>query len=173
VIHRPSDPLRSLRALHEEIDGKTRELAARHRERLVCRRGCSNCCVDGIGVFEIEARRIRAQHAELLATGRPHPPGACAFLDDAGACRIYDDRPYVCRTQGLPLRWFDEDRDGVRREWRDICPLNERPDEPLESLPTDACWTIGEVESRLAALQRTADGTRRRIRLRDLFDSAG
>ena len=51
---------------------------------------------------------IRAEQAELLGKGRPHPPGACAFLDGEGACRVYDSRPYRCRTQGLPLRWFDE-----------------------------------------------------------------
>jgi len=163
------DPLTALVALHAEVDRKTAELEARHAERLVCRRGCSDCCVDEISVFDVEARRIRANHARLLATERPHAPGACAFLDDAGGCRIYDDRPYVCRTQGLPLRWFDEDVRGARTEWRDICPLNERADEPLESLPPDACWTIGDTESALARLQQAFDATRRRTRLRDLF----
>jgi len=165
------DPLTALVALHTAVDRKTEELEVRHAERLVCRRGCSDCCVDEISVFEIEAQRIRANHARMLATQRPHPPGACAFLDEAGGCRIYDDRPYVCRTQGLPLRWFDEDERGARTEWRDICPLNELPDEPLESLSPGACWTIGPTESDLAELQRAFDGTRRRTPLRDLFGS--
>jgi len=164
-----SDPLAALVALHAEVDRKTEKLEARHAERLVCRQGCSDCCVDEISVFDVEAQRIRTNHEQLLATQRPHAPGACAFLDEAGACRIYDDRPYVCRTQGLPLRWFDDDGDGARTEWRDICPLNERAEEPLESLPADACWTIGATESGLGGLQQAFDGTRRRTRLRDLF----
>jgi len=171
MSRQPPDALHALLALHAEVDRKTGKLELLHAERLVCRRGCSDCCVDDISVFEVEAQRIRANHTQLLATQPPHAPRACAFLDAAGACRIYDDRPYVCRTQGLPLRWFDEDERGARTEWRDICPLNERDDEPLESPHPDACWTIGGAESSLAHLQQTLDGSRRRTRLRDLFGS--
>jgi Fe-S-cluster containining protein len=154
--------------LHEEIDARAEALAQRHRGRLRCGRGCHACCVDGITVFEVEAERIRRNHAALLATGRPHSPGACAFLGDAGECRIYADRPYVCRTQGLPLRWLEEDADEVV-ERRDICPLNEAG-EPLEALPEDACWTLGPCEERLRRLQEAADGGKgRRIALRAIF----
>jgi hypothetical protein len=119
-------------------------------------------------VFEVEAERIRAAHGELLRSGRPHPPGACAFLGDAKECRIYPDRPYVCRTQGLPLRWLDDD--GVER--RDICPLNEAG-EPLETLASDECWSLGPAEERLRRLQAAADGgALRRIALRSLFETS-
>ncbi|MBK7707050.1 MAG: hypothetical protein IPJ30_15135 [Acidobacteria bacterium] len=53
----------------------------------------------------------------------PHTRGACAFLDQ-DACRIYPDRPYVHRTQGLPLRWIEDDLEEAFK-YRDICPLNE------------------------------------------------
>jgi Fe-S-cluster containining protein len=156
-------------ALHDEVDAAAAALAARHRDRLRCRRGCSACCVDGITVFEVEAERIRAHHARLLAQGAPHPPGACAFLGDAGECRVYEDRPYVCRTQGLPLRWLEQAEDETIHERRDICPLNEAG-EPLEALPEDACWTLGPVEARLRRLQEADDdGADRRVALRDLF----
>jgi Fe-S-cluster containining protein len=117
-------------------------------------------------VFEVEAERIRTRHAGLLATGEPHARGACALLDAEGACRVYADRPYVCRTQGLPLRWIDEGR-GV--ELRDICPLNE-PGEPLETLSESACWTLGETEARLAELQRDFGRAGQRVALRALFE---
>ncbi len=42
---------------------------------------------------------------------------ACPNLDDSGACLIYENRPLVCRTFGLPLR------DGARY-LGDICDLN-------------------------------------------------
>ena len=159
--------LSGLLRLHAEVDAQSAALAARHASRLQCRRGCSACCVDGITVFAIEAERIRAQHAELLAHGAPHAPGACAFLGAEGECRIYADRPYVCRTQGLPLRWIDEER---QAELRDICPLNEAG-APLETLPAESCWTLGETEARLAALQRTFGAAGERVALRALFDS--
>jgi hypothetical protein len=118
----------------------------------------------------VEAQNIREHHAELLATGTPHAEGACGFLDERGACRIYGERPYVCRTQGLPLRWIEE-RDGSAVELRDICPLNE-VGEPIQGMRADACWSIGPVEERLALLQLAARAESPRIRLRDLFLTA-
>jgi hypothetical protein len=164
------DPLRAVERLHAEVDARCGALAERHQERLRCRLGCASCCVDDVTVFEVEAERIRAHCADVL-DGAPHPPGACAFLDASGGCRIYAHRPYVCRTQGLPLRWIDfSDAQGAA-ERRDICPLNETH-EPIEELPAEACWELGPVESRLAALQASGQEGRtlRRVRLRDLFE---
>jgi len=160
-----------LRRLHDEVDRCARVLAERHRARLRCGRGCHACCVDDLTVFEVEAERIRAGHAELLQHGRPHPVGACAFLGDAGECRIYADRPYVCRTQGLPLRWLGAGPvPGEIVERRDICPLNESG-EALEELDSADCWTLGPVEDRLRRLQQARDGgSGRRVVLRDLFE---
>ncbi len=157
----------SIELLHADIAREARRLHVLHAARLECQEGCKSCCVDDLTVFDVEAERIRARHAQLLATGVPHPEGACAFLDELGACRVYADRPYVCRTQGLPLRWVEE-RDGAAVELRDICPLNE-DGPPIEELSADACWGIGPVEERLANLQRgTAKGAQR-TPLRDLF----
>jgi Fe-S-cluster containining protein len=165
-----SDAQDALRAFHAEVERAARALAARHRARLRCERGCHACCTDDISVFEVEAERIRRAHGELLRSGRPHPPGACAFLGDAGECRIYAERPYVCRTQGLPLRWLEEAAPGVER--RDICPLNEAG-EPLETLPAGDCWTLGPAEERLRGIQAaSAGGALRRVALRSLFRGA-
>ena len=159
----------ALRQLHADVDRAAAALAERHRGRLRCGRGCSACCVDGLTVFEVEAERIRRAHPELLANGAPHPAGACAFLGDAGECRVYADRPYVCRTQGLPLRWLEEGPGDTAVERRDICPLNEAG-EPLEALPEDACWTLGPFEERLRGLQDAlSPGAPRRVMLRELF----
>jgi Fe-S-cluster containining protein len=167
------DPQARLRALHDEIDREAASLAARHRARLHCRRGCNACCVDGLSVFEVEAERIRSRHPVLLHEGTPHPPGACAFLGDAGECRVYAERPYVCRTQGLPLRWVEEDASGERVERRDICPLNAEG-EPLEALAEADCWTLGRFEQRLRRIQEALDGgAGRRVALRALFRRRG
>lgn len=150
-----------IETLHDEVESEARVLAERNRDRMVCRRGCFGCCVDDISVFEVEAARIRAFAPALLAEGEPHPPGMCAFLGEEGECRVYAVRPYVCRTQGLPLRWIDEEAEA---EFRDICPLNDER-EPLETLDESKFWTLGDTEERLARLQ--PDG--RRVRLRQLF----
>jgi len=163
-------PLETLSQFHAEVDEQSSALHALHAGRLQCRKGCSGCCVDDLTVFAVEAESIRGHYGELLAQGTPHREGACAFLDDTGACRIYEHRPYVCRTQGLPLRWIEE-RDGDPMELRDICPLNEAGD-PVETLAAEACWTIGPFEERLRRLQLAADGRLTRVRLRDLFEKA-
>lgn len=157
-----------LEKFYAEVDEQARRLEQVHAARLKCRRGCSSCCVDGITVFSIEAENIRQNHTELLATQTPNTNGGCAFLDEAGACRVYESRPYVCRTQGLPLRWLDEVDDEIY-ELRDICPLNDEG-VPIEELPEEKCWTIGDFEARLAELQaKFGNSEVTRITLRDLF----
>ena len=169
TIANPAEALDALARLHAEVDREVARLEAVHARRLRCGRGCAGCCVDGLTVFEVEAEAIRRHHAALLDEGVPHPPGACAFLDEEGVCRVYPHRPYVCRTQGLPLRWLDEDAAGTPVEFRDICPLNEDGD-PIEALPAEECWTLGPAEARLAALQASAaGGALRRVPLRSLF----
>ncbi len=134
---------------------------------LTCRQGCAQCCVDDVTVFEVEAERIRRARPEVLAQGAG-PVGACPLLDDHGSCRVYEQRPYVCRTQGLPLRWLD-DQGGETVERRDICELNDERLSLLE-LDPEQCWTLGEFEGRLATIQHVLDGGElRRIALRALF----
>ena len=159
-------PRSDIESFHDEVDALTARLEELHRDRLQCSKGCAGCCVDDISVFEIEADLIRRKHADVLQTA-PHPEGACAFLDDEGACRIYASRPYVCRTQGLPIRWVDE-VDGQPVEYRDICELNEEG--PLiTSLEPQACWPIGPAEAKLQALQAQHGEPMARVKLRDLF----
>jgi hypothetical protein len=118
----------------------------------------------------IEAEMIWQDRPDLLSGGQPHPPGACAFLDISnGGCRIYECRPYVCLTQGLPLHWIDEDEDGTLLEHRAICPLN-LEGVPLNELPESALWLIGPFEIRLANLQSEWDeGEQQRVPMRALF----
>jgi Fe-S-cluster containining protein len=57
----------------------------------------------------------------------------CPNLDDSGACMIYEARPLVCRTFGLPLR------DG-RKYIGDICELNFRDATDKDRL--GAAWDL-------------------------------
>ena len=173
------ETIEEVRRLHVEVETLASDLVRQLGDRLVCRCGCSDCCIDDLTIFPVEAAVIRAGAAEILATARPHPSGRCAFLDDGGSCRIYPFRPYVCRTQGLPLRWMNEDPGGEVREMRDICPLNDEAirslGERLEDVPPETCWTLGEFEGRLAGLQASLEGFSdqlSRVSLRSLFDIA-
>jgi Uncharacterised protein family (UPF0153). len=159
------EALEGLLSLHAAVDRESALLAERHRDRLACGLGCIGCCRDDITVFTVEAERILRHAGALLEAAGAHEMGACAMLGARGECRIYENRPYVCRTQGLPIRWIDEE---ALAEYRDICPLNENG-EPLESLDEDACWTIGPAEERLRDLQLAFSGSFDRVPLRQLF----
>ncbi|MFA6957655.1 MAG: YkgJ family cysteine cluster protein [Thermoanaerobaculia bacterium] len=58
---------------------------------------------------------------------------ACPALDDDGACRIYENRPLMCRTFGLPIR---EGRDYLGQE----CELNFV--EALRDEKESAAWDL-------------------------------
>jgi len=160
--------LAQLRRVHAEVDRVADGIAQRLGEQLKCGPGCNLCCQDDLTVFEIEALRIRDEFPELLRTKTPGPTGQCAFLDEAGRCRAYAARPYVCRTQGLPLRWLVFDS-GDWTEFRDVCEVND-DDFPLETLAERDCFTLGPIEELLRELQAAlASGQMTRVKLRDLF----
>ena len=84
-----------------KIDTAVQKAFDRAKDALKCAKGCSSCCVDGLTVLPVEAALIEA-------SGRFPPaksmPGMCAFLDESGACSIYEVRPVMCRTHGLALK---------------------------------------------------------------------
>ncbi len=95
------DPLIEHKAALAKIDGAVALASSKAGDALVCKRGCASCCVDGLSVLPVEAALIEE-------SGLMPPPvsaaGACAFLDEDGACSIYPVRPVLCRTHGLALR---------------------------------------------------------------------
>jgi uncharacterized protein len=158
--------LSQLQTFYKTLEKETTRLEKTHAERLQCKKGCAACCVDDITIFSIEAENIKTKNKAFFAKESPHALGKCAFLDQNEGCRIYKTRPYVCRTQGLPLRWIQE-----KIEYRDICPLNEN-DEPVEEIPSQHCFTFENYEEQLAILQIKFDGgSLERTMLRDLFYS--
>lgn len=57
----------------------------------------------------------------------------CPNLDETGACMIYEHRPLVCRTFGLPLR-------NGARYLGDVCELNFKSASKTEK--TSAAWDL-------------------------------
>lgn len=75
----------------------------------------------------------------------------CPLLDDAGRCRIYADRPLVCRLIGLPLRSL------AGRVIENTCPIQDRfPGYPsLAPVPFDLeAFEEREAECLSAAAER-------------------
>jgi Fe-S-cluster containining protein len=82
----------------------------------------------------------------------------CPLLDDTGRCRIYDDRPLVCRIIGLGMRT------PAGRVIENACPIQDRfagyPDLPPAVFELEA-WEEEELRClRAAALRRFEDAGR-------------
>ena len=136
------DPLSEYLRLRDEITERASVLFERYAPHVQCRRGCSSCC-DEITVLPIELEPLRTW---LLEHGIPRSPQPgdpdsgrgetrrprCAFLGRGGECTVYDGRPVICRTYGLPLayRLYEYDMHGREvnpddPEYADLwCDLN-------------------------------------------------
>ena len=130
-------------------------------QNLQCGRGCSLCCYGlfeiGSGDVPVIAEGLAALHPrrrqkiirralEIAAPNLRELPAdekeaffertqavPCPNLDESGACMMYEHRPLVCRTFGLPLR------DG-RKYIGDICELNFK--DTLRAERMRAAWNL-------------------------------
>ncbi len=121
-------------SLHENASAFFDKVLAKNSQQMDCKKGCSKCCQTDISVFEIEADRIRDWFKSQASTDKvnllklwslPSGNGSCTFLVN-DSCTIYDARPVICRTQGLPLYVSSENS-------LDYCPLNFKSGDPEKS----------------------------------------
>ena len=108
------------------LDAETARIGALHTAALSCGPGCASCC-QAFSVLAIEAACIREAIDALPAASREHlartlaeNPDRCPLLID-GLCSVYTTRPVICRTQGLPLAYVDEERQTIEVS---ACGLN-------------------------------------------------
>ncbi len=104
--------------LRQELDQHCQELSQTHAAHMHCKAGCDQCCMD-FSVLPIEYFAIKAQAGDALTKGRKTTNEEdCPFLVDH-QCVIYPCRPFICRTQGLPILFMGEE------EWElSACELN-------------------------------------------------
>jgi Fe-S-cluster containining protein len=106
-----------------------------HQDVIHCRRHCCACCQE-ISLLPLEAAIIQAFLKSLPEHTRANiqPPteqDVCPFLSDR-LCTIYQARPIICRTHGLPIAYVDPEREVVEVS---TCPVNLDPyNETLLSL---------------------------------------
>jgi len=142
------------------VDRLSAKLQARYSKHLVCGAGCAGCCHHHLSVFVLEAEEARAaiealpapirarveeQAREIIKREARGEPVACPLLVD-GRCSIYESRPLICRTQGLPL--LMEAEDGEREV--DFCPLNFTAAGAVDDLDEDHLVPLDALNLRLA-----------------------
>ena len=158
-----------LNQLHSKVSNFFDEVQSRNNEAMSCKAGCARCCYVDLSVFKIEADYIEkwfshlSYEEKLKRIGeweKPHIAGSCLFLRDE-KCTIYEARPTICRSQGLPLKFEIDGEIGV-----DACPLNF---EDLEVELKD-CLDLDRVNLILSTLEVQHSGSNvPRIRLTDLL----
>jgi Fe-S-cluster containining protein len=138
------------RLLVSRVDELCREINSSFKTAINCRPGCSACCRH-LTIFPVEAavlvkalQRLPLTSVELLAE-LPDltEEGPCPFLRK-GLCRVYEDRPIICRTHGLPIL---TEAGGERRV--DFCPENFRD---MASLPGSGIVNLDALNQALVAI---------------------
>ncbi len=109
------------RELRNEIEASSGKLAKEHSVHMKCKKGCDLCCMD-YSIFPIEFHFIvnELNKKQLnFSMQDDSETDVCAFLKNH-ACSIYEQRPIICRTHGLPLLFMNDDT-----EWElSVCDLN-------------------------------------------------
>jgi Fe-S-cluster containining protein len=110
-------------ALVQIVDRAMADAARRSGPWLVCRLGCTACCMGPFAITQLDARRLRRGLAELESRDpgralrireraggfRGDEDEPCPALDlETGACDLYAWRPITCRAFGPPVRCSDE-----------------------------------------------------------------
>jgi uncharacterized protein len=152
----------SYRRFIEQVDRLTAKLQARYSKHLVCRAGCAGCCRHHLSVFPVEAEEARAaietlpapirarveeQALEIIKREARGELVACPLLVN-DHCSIYESRPLICRTQGLPLLLEAEDG-GLEV---DFCPLNFTGAGAVDDLDEDHLAPLDALNLRLSLL---------------------
>ncbi len=153
------------------VDELFTEIRSRNQESMQCTLGCHSCCKPELTVGPLEAENIRRnipenQRVALLRQEKTSSfqGSRCAFLQENGACGIYELRPLVCRSHGVPLQ-FQEIMNGISTRYRDVCPLNFPV--ALENLADQDVMNLDTLNTILATLTAMAHGKEyKRIPLR-------
>ncbi|HKI88572.1 MAG TPA: YkgJ family cysteine cluster protein [Draconibacterium sp.] len=109
--------------LRKDIDIRAEILKKEHQNHLSCKSGCDLCCMD-YNIFPVEFYSILDELQNRKFNPKPlrkkeEESSSCVFLNNH-KCTIYQSRPVICRTQGLPLLYTNDDD-----EWElSTCELN-------------------------------------------------
>lgn len=146
--------------LIDEAEQLTSQLNERYRSHLKCGAGCSSCCHHHLSIFQVEAEnikpaiealapeireRVNRQAHDIEELEAKNEPVACPLLID-DHCSVYEARPLICRTQGLPLLY--EAEDGTSEV--DFCPLNFTSDEAIAELDENYLVPLDALNLKLA-----------------------
>ncbi|MBU0968257.1 MAG: YkgJ family cysteine cluster protein [Proteobacteria bacterium] len=126
------DFMQEYRDLVGRIDGEIKKTAELYGGRLRCSPGCSTCCTIS-SVLPLEAALLRQAIGRLDEQVKKKiqsqaAGSSCPLLVDR-LCVVYQSRPLICRTHGLPIAYVDYERQAIEVS---ACPLNFAEDYDFE-----------------------------------------
>ena len=121
------------RKLLEKVDAFSSYLNRKYSNRIFCRGGCSDCCQQNLTLLPVEIQFLRQGFYRLPGQTKEsikkiRSDSWCMLLHN-GECLLYELRPVICRSHGLPLLITQDEK-----PWRDCCPKNFKGT-ALERLP--------------------------------------
>ena len=88
-------------SLRNRLDLDIKRLENMHSSHMQCSKACYHCCMN-FGILPIEAFAIAQTFSNKTAFTKTETNEQCIFLIH-NLCSIYEHRPFICRTQGLPI----------------------------------------------------------------------
>lgn len=147
------DALSNYYAFVAKVDELCNRIETEFAGQITCHAGCSGCCrhitlawveamalataLQKLPANEIEAIRLRAEYAQ--------PGGECPLLID-NRCALYDHRPIICRTHGLPILTGEGSHQSI-----DYCPHNFKG---IDILPGASVITLEKLNTLLDSVNR-------------------
>ena len=112
-----SEHFKKYHQLRGDIDQLSEKLSGLHKNHMQCKKGCDLCCMN-YSLLPIEYFAIKDQLKDQPIKSRGCEDDECVFLINH-ECHIYENRPIICRTHGLPLLFMNDE------QWElSACELN-------------------------------------------------
>lgn len=143
--------LENYQLLVRKVDDLCGRIVSDFAGEIACSRGCDSCCRH-ISIFWVEAVSMAQALGDLpidqsefvRGRARSATAGEACPLLHRGACLLYDRRPIICRTHGLPILTGETSPRTI-----DFCPRNFQR---LESIPGSAVIDLDRLNDTLAAV---------------------
>lgn len=143
---KPADVLARYLELRSYCDALSRKVGERFGRDWQCRTGCGGCCrlstVCGLEAVVL----LRAGLGLTLFGQSGDNNGPCILLRD-DRCLIYENRPLICRTHGLPLV-----SSALTEGEVDCCPLNQPALSAISELERDLVLDLDRLTDNLMRL---------------------
>ena len=138
-------PFSQYLSLLSRVDDFCMRLRQRHGRHIACCPRCSACCNQILNLLPVEFYYLQTAAKAATLPEPVHAQGVCPLLHE-GTCLLYEHRPVICRTHGMPLV---VEENGLQRI--DCCPENFR-EGVLTALSGDSLLHLERVNLLLVSI---------------------